>query len=237
MENLFEIIPYLGYYHEKCEKFVDKDLFESQYQNYIKLTKVKLWYGTCCRDSDYNENIFGRAILGIQSDYVNPLNGEKKQTKMYCGKLTSNDIITKDLELNDGDYITKFYICYNDIITYIKFITKKEKILEIGNYDKDCAKTISFNNDETPHMIQSFHGRFNDYGLRALGCVHVKRKNYFFLNLIDVFRYRHLMKNNQKERDKWTEDKIKSLNTEEKAFINLCLLPDSQFYCVIKFCC
>ncbi len=45
------------------------------------------------------------------------------------------------------------------------------------------------------------------------------------------------MKNNQKERDKWTEDKIKSLNTEEKAFINLCLLPDSQFYCVIKFCC
>lgn len=237
MDNLFEIVPYLGYYHEKCEKFVDKSLFESQYQNYIKLSKVKLWYGTCCSDSDYPENISGFAILGIQCEYKNPINGEKKQTKGYCGKLSSNDIKTKDLELIDGDYINKFYICYNDIITYIKFITKKGKILELGHYDKACEKTILFNQDDTPHMIQSFQGYFNDYGLRALGCIHVKRKSYLFLNLIDVLRYRYLMKNNQKERDKWTEDKIKLLNSQEKAFINLCLLPESQFYCVIKFCC
>ena len=109
--------------------------------------------------------------------------------------------------------------------------------MEVGKYDKDCEKTILFNTDKVAHMIQSFHGYFNDYGLRSLGCVHLKRQNYFFLNLIDVFRYRYLIKNNQEERDKWTPEKIQALNDNQKAFINLCLLPDSRFYCVIKFCC
>ena len=86
-------------------------------------------------------------------------------------------------------------------------------------------------------MIQSFHGYFNEYGLRAIGCTHLKRRNYFFLNLIDVFRFRHLLKTNEKEKEKWTEEKIKALGFQEKAFIRLCLLPDSQFSCVIQFCC
>ena len=241
MEKLFEIIPFLGYYHEQCKKFIDKDIFEPQFQNYIRLTKVKVWYGTVSPNINLSngnrENIYGKFILGIQCDYHNSITGEKKQTEMHCGSLHSIDIITKDIELNEGDYICKFYICYNDIISYIKFITKKEIIFEIGNYNKDCEKTISFNNDESPHMIQSFHGYYNEYGLRALGCIHIKRKNYFFLNLIDVFRYRHKLKNNKEEKEKWNEDNITKLGYNEKAFIKLCLLPDSQFSIVIKYCC
>ena len=237
MDKFFEKIPFLGFYNSKCKKFVDIDIFESQYQKYIRLSKVKIWYGTSGEDPNYKENISGQYILGIQCDYQNPITGEKKQTKMNCGKLTSNDIITKEIELTEGDYICKFYLCYNDIISYIKFETKKGKYLEVGKYDKDCEKTILFNTDKVAHMIQSFHGYFNDYGLRSLGCVHLKRQNYFFLNLIDVFRYRYLIKNNQEERDKWTPEKIQALNDNQKAFINLCLLPDSRFYCVIKFCC
>ena len=237
MENIFEIIPFLGFYHQDCKKFVDKDIFESQYHKYIKLTKVKLWYGTCGYIKEGKENIQGQNILGIQCEYSDSITGKKKETEMHCGVLSGANINTKELVLNEGDYITKFYLCYNDIISYIKFITKKEKVLEMGNYDKDCEKTIAFNNDKYPHMIQSFHGYFNDYGLRALGCIHLKRKNYFFLNLIDVFRYRHLIKKDEKEKEKWTEDKINNLKYEEKTFLKLCLLPDSPFSCVIKFCC
>lgn len=236
MEKLFEIIPNLGYISEQFKKFVDKDIFEQQFQNYIKLSKVKFWYGSTSPDNDV-ENIKGQYILGIQCDYHNPINGEKKQTELHCGNLKSSDIYTKELELNEGDYITKFYLCYNDIISYIKFVTKKEKILEVGKFNRECEKTISFNLDESPHMIQSFHGYFNEYGLRAIGCTHLKRRNYFFLNLIDVFRFRHLLKTNEKEKEKWTEEKIKALGFQEKAFIRLCLLPDSQFSCVIQFCC
>ena len=236
MENFFEIIPFLGFYHRDCKKFIDKEIFEPQYHKYIKLNKVKIWYGPCPEIKDGKENIRGNNILGIQCEYSETITGKKKETEMHCGTLSSNNIITKELELVEGDYITKFYICYNDIISYIKFITKREKFLEIGQYDKNCEKTITFNSDKYPHMIQSFHGYFNDYGLRALGCIHLKRKNYFFLNLIDVFRYRHFIKHNEKEKEKWTEDQINNLKYEEKAFLKLCLLPDSQFSSVIKFC-
>ena len=237
MEKLFETIPYLGFYHKQCTKFVDREIFKPQFQNYIRLIKVKMWYGTISDKIKGNEHISGKSILGIQCDYHNSITGEKKQAQMNCGSLNSFDIVVKDIELIDGDYITKFYICYNQVISYIKFITKKEKVFEIGQYNKDCEKTISFNNDETPHMIQSFQGYYNEYGLRALGCIHIKRQNYFFLNLIDVFRFRHLMKTNENERKNWTEDKINNLNVSEKAFIKLCLLPDSQFSIVIKYCC
>ena len=237
MEKLFETIPYLGFYHQKCTKFIDKEIFEPQFQSYIRLIKVKIWYGTVSNKITGNENINGKCILGIQCDYHNSITGEKKQAQMNCGSLNSFDIEVKDIELNDGDYITKFYICYNEIISYIKFITKKDKVFEIGQYNKDSEKTISFNNDESPHMIHSFQGYYNEYGLRALGCVHIKRKNYFFLNLIDVFRFRYRMKNNETERKKWTEERINNLKDLEKAFIKLCLLPDSQFSIVIKYCC
>ena len=236
MEKIFETLPFLGYIHSQCTKFVDRELFEPKYQNYIRLTKVKIWFGRPSPKIKGND-ISNKYILGIQCDYHNSITGEKKQTKMNCGKIDSFDIITKDIELNEGDYITKFYICYNDIISYIKFITKKEIIFEIGQYDKDCEKTINFNIDEYPHMIHSFHGYYDECGLRALGCMNLKRKNYFFLNLIDIFRFRHIIKNNENEKKKWTEDKIKNLNYLEKAFIKLCLLPDSQFSIVIKYCC
>ena len=162
---------------------------------------------------------------------------EKKQTEIHSGTLSCGDIITKELILNEGDYITKFNICYNDIISYIKFTTKKNQILELGNYDKNCEKTLPFNDEKTPHMIQSFHGYYNEYGLRALGFIHLKRQNYFFLNLIDVFRLRHKLKINEEEKNKWTEEEIQKLNYNERAFIRLCLLPDSQFSTVTKFCC
>ena len=234
MENIFEITPFLGFYHEKCQKFVDKDIFESQFHKYIRVVKVKVWYGTC---TGSGENINGKYILGIQCDYHNPVNGEKKQTEIHSGTLSSVDIITRELELVEGDYITKFNICYNDIISYIKLTNKKNKILELGNYDKNCEKTLKFNEDKKPNMIQCFHGFYNEYGLRALGFTHLKRQNYFFLNLIDVFRFRHKLKINEQEKEKWTEEEIQKLNYDERAFIRLCLLPDSQFSCVIKFCC
>ncbi len=235
MDKIFETLPLLGLYHQECKKFDDKELYEQQYRKFMRLVKVKLWYGTT---TGSKENISqNKYILGIQCDYQNTLNGEKKKTEMHCGTLNSYDIITKELELNEGDYICKFYICFNDIIQYIKFVSKKEKILEVGNFDKSCSKTIKFNLDESPHMIKHFYGYYNEYGLRALGCIHLKRKNYYFLNLIDVFRYRHVLKTNSIEKKKWDDKKINKLGYFEKAFLKFCLLPDAQFFYVVQFCC
>lgn len=234
LNKIFEKSPFYGFYSLNYNKFIDKDIVEPKYQNHIRLVKVKIWYGTVSPKIE-SEKIYGKQILGIQCEYHNSINGNRIKTELHCGSLNSNDIIIKELDLSQ-EFISKFYICYNDIILYIKFITNKGNILEVGNYNKDCEKTIPFNIEKDMNMIHSFYGYYNEYGLRALGCIHLKRKNYFFYKLFDVFRFRNFLKHKNEEREKWTEDKIKQLEYQNEAFIRLCLLPDSQFYCIIQFC-
>ena len=81
MENFFEVIPFLGFYHQNCKKFVDKDIFELQYYKYIRLTKVKIWYGSSSFIKEGNENISGKNILGIQCEYNDLITGKKRKLK------------------------------------------------------------------------------------------------------------------------------------------------------------
>ena len=54
--------------------------------------------------------------------------------------------------------------------------------------------------------------------------------------MIDIFRLRHFFKANVKEKEKWKNKNIlNKYNIYIKAVTKLCLLPDNQFYCVIKF--
>ena len=243
MKDLFEIVPMLGYWDMNCKKFHDKELFDSHYHNFIVLSKIKLWYGTSFDNSqpaltNKSSKFQGKYILGIQCEYKNGITGEKKTTDMYCGTLNSNDIETGELELVDGDYIKKFYICYYDIISYIEFQTKKGKKLSFGEFDKNSAKTLQINNEEPAYMLQSFHGCYDEFGLRALGCSYMKRKNYYILNLFDVFRLRHKFKKEPNEKEKWSsEEEMKKLNIFEKAFLKVCLLPESLCFGVLQYCC
>ena len=127
-EEIFEYTPFLGFYDKTCKKFQDIELFDKAHINYIKLRKVKIWH---------ERNI----ILGIQCEYLNSISGKTKITDMYCGKISGENINTKVLDLTNNDYITKFIICYNKIITYIKFQTKFNQTFEIGKFNKDLSKT------------------------------------------------------------------------------------------------
>lgn len=74
-------------------------------------------------------------------------------------------------------------------------------------------------------MIHSFFGYYNAYGLRALGCKYILKKDFILINLIGVLRLRHLFKENEKERKKWEDpDEIKNLPYEMQAVAMLCLL-------------
>ena len=237
-EELFEFTPFLGFYDKSCTKFKDIELFDKNHRNYIKLRKVKLWYGESDRNylNSEEEVINGANILGIQCEYLNSISGEIKSTDMYCGKITGVNIITKVLDLSNNDFITKFIICYNKIITYIKFETKFNQIFEVGKYNKNLTKTLKFNSENNTHMIMSFFGYYNDVGLRSLGCIYSKRANFIMFFFVDYFRFRRILKLNEEEADKWTEEKIKSLSYYEQAFIRICLLPNSLFYNIISYC-
>ena len=222
-EEIFESTPFLGFYDKTCKKFKDIELFDKAHRNYIKLRKVKLWH-------ENNE------IKGIQCEYLDSISGETKSTDMYCGKISSENINTKVLDLTNNDYITKFIICYNKIITHVKFQTKFNQDFEVGKFNKDLSKTLKFNSENNTHMIMSFYGYYDDVGLRALGCNYIRRANFIMFFFVDYFRYRHILKLKNEEMEKWTEEKVKGLTYYEQAFIRICLLPNSLFYNIISYC-
>ena len=86
-------------------------------------------------------------------------------------------------------------------------------------------------------MIHSFVGYYNTYGLRALGCKYILKKDFILINLMGILRLRHIFKINEKEKEKWEDPKeLNKLSTEMKAIAKLCQLPDAQFASVMKFC-
>lgn len=235
-KEIFEKTPYLGYYSQNFTKFIDEELFDLIHRNFIKLKKVKLWYGTSEESMEKKlGKITGENILGIQCEYLNSITGEIKSTNMNCGKITGDNIITKVLDLSNNDYITKFIICYNNIISYIKFETKFKQNFEVGAYNKDLSKTLKINSSNERYMLVSFYGYYNELGLRAIGCNYISKEKYIFLYFIDFFRYRHYLKKNYEEKEKWTDVKINALTYFEKLFINVCLLPTALFFNIIKY--
>ena len=120
-EEIFESTPFLGYYDKTCTKFKDIELFDKSHRNYIRLKKVKIWYGDFGQ-SDYDDEIYEKNIIGIQCEYLDSISGETKSTDMYCGKISGEDINTKVLDLSNSDYITKFIICFNKILNFFLIV-------------------------------------------------------------------------------------------------------------------
>ena len=236
MKDVFEKTPYLGFYNQKCKKFIDNELFDLNHRNYIKLKKVKIWYGYSDPDHEtIDEKISGKNILGIQCEYLDSISGEIKSSGMNCGIISHETIETEVLDLSNNDYITKLIICYNNIISYIKLETKLNKKLELGTFDKNIAKTLKLNSNNEPYIVISFYGYYNELGLRALGCNYVSRDNFLLFNFIDYFRYRLFLGKNKEEKEKWTEDKIHNLTRDEQVFIRICLLPNALLFNIIKY--
>ena len=57
------------------------------------------------------------------------------------------------------------------------------------------------------------------------------------INLIGIFRLKHLFNINEAEKEKWkNEEELNKLDEKMKAITKLCLLPEQTFFCVLKFC-
>ena len=233
-EKFYESTPSYGFIRKEYTRFNNKKLFTGLSYLYSKLKTVKLWYGTISEKDDHL--LISKAILGIECRYQ-ILDGKIVKSKRHVGLLNSNDIETKELDLEKGDFFTKFSICFDDIITYIRFQSIKGKVIELGKYDGCLLKNIKFNEKNGPHIIQYLYGFYDNKGLRALGFRHVPIFNMYIANLLPILRLRHKIKNDIKEKDYWSEKKnLKNLDNGIKAIIKTVLLPDAPFSIIFKYC-
>ena len=233
-ERRYESSPSYGFIRREYTRFNDTKLFQGKSYLYAFVKKIKLWYGTPAKG---DINLRTKVILGIECEYK-LLNGTIIKGERHISKLESDDIIIKELELKDeDDFFTKFNVCFDDIITYIKIESFKGKILEVGNCDNNLLKIASFNDAKYPHIIQIFYGFKDDYGLRALGFKHVAKVYMLILYLIDILRLRHKIKNDIKIKEFWEDpNNYEKLDFTMKTIFKMVLLPDFPFSTVFRFC-
>ena len=228
----FNTTPIYGIISKDKKRFSDCDLFKADLWKYAVLTKIKIWWGSPQKSEN---NIKNKTLLGIQCKYKNIMTGEEKESESHCGILDSNDIEQKEININENDYFNHFYIGFDTFISYIKFTTKNKEVIEFGEKSNEKKVTINMVHDD--QMVQCFIGYYNDYGITALGCKFIKRKDYIFLHIMDILRLRHFFKINQNEKEKWLDNnRINQCNLYIKTIAKVCLLPESQFYSIIKYC-
>ena len=229
----YDNTPVYGFVPREKTRFCDKDLFGDDLWKYVTLRKIKLWYGS---PKSGDENVKDKCVLGIQCVYQDIVSGQKTTTEQHCGDISGDDIEVKELELKDNDFFTKFNIDFDTAVTHLKFTTKNGETIEVGKEKEDTKKTVEFN-DVKDTMIHSFVGYYNPYGLRALGCKFIFKKDFILINLMGVLRLRHVFKINEKEKEKWEDpNELNKLSLEMRTIARLCQLPDAQFASVMKFC-
>ena len=205
-------------------------LFTGKSYLFTKLTKVKVWFGTPSERSDKNK---GKVVLGIEAEYKLL----KDKSNRNVGEVKSSDIVVKEIKIKDSsDFFTKLLLCVEDVITYIKFVTKKGNVLELGNFEQNISKEISLNNDNDLSIIQTLHGYYDNSGLRALGARYIQAKRFYFINNMEILGIRYRIKRYKEFKEKWeNEENIKKLNISMQAIIKLAFLPDNTFAMVFKF--
>ncbi len=225
--------PSYGLINKKFTRFNDLNLFKTKSYLFTKLNKIKIWYGPATV-KEINKQ--PKVILGIEPNYTF-LGKNDEKPKRYLAPISSNKVEVKELALkNNSDYFCKMHLCVEDIITYIKFESHKGEVLEIGNFDQNTYKNISFNNDTNPHLIQTLCGCYDDAGLRALGVRHIQANKFFFVNNMDILALRYKVRHDNKFKEHWENQKnLNNLNVEMKAIIKLVFLPDNQFGFVFKY--
>ena len=234
MKDRYMTTPCFGYIPLEKVQFKDYDIFGPEMWKYEILSKVKLWYGT---PKSGDENLKDKIVLGIQCVYTDSMSGKKTTTEQHCGDISKDDVEKKELELKENDYFNKFYIDMDKAITHIKLETKNGESIEVGVEKDEFKRTVELNLEKEPQMIQSFQGYYNIYGLRALGCKYISKKNFMLINLMGILRLRHIFKINEEEKKKWENpEEIQKLNIRMQAVAKLCALPDKTFSGVIQFC-
>ena len=191
IEEKYNETPMFGVILAKNKmKFNDCELFKANTWIYYVLKKIRIWWGS----PNKKELAKSTTLLGIQCKYKNIITGEEKNSLVHSGQLSSSDIIEKNIELKSGEYFNKFHIGFDYEISYIKFETNLNSILEFGNKKNSEMKTVKLNNDK--NMIQCFIGYYNKERITSLKCKYISLKDFNFINMIDIFRLRHFFKAN-----------------------------------------
>ena len=209
------------------EAIIGKELFPDHLQASTTIRSLKIWVGS---PSGKNEI---KTILGIQVKYLNFITGQKKETKYQGAPIEGMDVEVLDLEIPEGDYLSKMNIGFDEYINHLKFTTLKHEKIEFGIIDDKTEKQSVSEINLDKNIILNIRGYYSKNGVRAIGCNYISFKDFCFIRWIDLFRLRHKCKDEKYKQD--LESKYNNFNIVEKSFFKTCTFPEIIFAKILSY--
>ena len=212
---------------DENHRFDDTNLFVKDMLYAIKLKKIKFYFG--------KNNEGNQTLLGYEATYLNYITGKKIEQPYKGGEKKSDNIIIKELVMEENDYIKYFEMAFDNFITYIKLISFKGKEIEFGDKPKTKLTILDYDNN---NMIQFFWGYYDKGGISAIGFKYVPCQTFAFGTIFPILGLRYKLLHDEEFKNK-CQDKYEQLKKGDISMAYLyatCLLPGTIFSSIIKFC-
>ena len=218
-DEIFHYGGKFGWIYQNSKHFNDKDFLGDNYL-YYKIQKIKIWSGK--KDSK-------DIINGIQVWYKNILDGKLVTPGEFKGDEGNDNVV--EFEVKPNEYLTDFHVRIDTEVTQVGFETNKHNNILVGGTQGE-DKIITSNGGD--NIIVFLYGEYDNL-LQALGVGYVNKKDYMKTLFIGFFQLRHKLKKDEAFKKKCAEIES-TLAESDKVLLRTCLLPDTAFNEIIKFC-
>lgn len=215
---------------DKKHRFDDSKLFQKNLQFGVLLKSIKIYFGKNIKNL--------KTLVGLEASYINYINAQKIKGEFHGIEKLTDDVEIKELVMEGNDYIKNFEFNFDEqfnYINYIRIITSKGKEIEFGERGEKIVTILNYNGD---NMIQFFWGDYDEEGINAISFKYISRKQFIFGSRIPILFLRHKILYDEEFKKKYN-DNYKELLKDNKSLIYLyrsCLLPDTIFAKIIKYC-
>jgi hypothetical protein len=208
-------------------RFDDTNLFSKDMLYAIKLKSIKFYFG--------KNNKGNQTLIGYEASYINYITGQKIEQPYQGGEINGDDIIIKELVMEETDYIKYFEIAFEEFITYAKIISFKGREIEFGKKPEKVLTILDYDNN---NMIQFFWGDYDKEGINAIGFKYIPCQTFIFGTIIPILRLRYRLAHEEDFKQK-CQDNYEQLKKDDISMAYLyraCLLPGTIFSSIIKYC-
>ena len=213
-------------YAKDTVNFDDSQLFSEKLHFGTLLKSLKIYYKK-------NQRLFG-----LKCFFINFISGERKKGEYHGGDENSKDIETKELTVNNNEYIQNFEISMDEkfeSINYIKITTNQDNTIEFG---EKKGKNITILGFEGDNMIQSFFGNYDNNGINSIGFQYFDKTQFSFYNIFPIIKLRYIFQHDENFKSKY-ESNYKELlkdNISDIYLYRTCILPEALFAKIVKYC-
>ena len=189
------------------------------------ITKIKIFSGK------KNEK---EIIGGIQLIYQNLKSKEIKELDARKGNVNYEDENIDIFELHSGEYLINFFVRISedrDYICQLGFETNKCRKILKGS-DNGENKIITTNGGR--NLILATFGHYN-INFESIGVLYINIEDYLKKFYKGYFELKFKLKKDEKYKKK-IEKSYETLSTSDKMLLKSCLLPDSTFNIIMKYC-